>query len=136
MSGDSNNDLKIKEKHELSGNVEHTRAGIVFTPDVDIFETDQSLTVLADMPGVTPESLTVDLRDDTLTITGGAVQTMAEGERTLITEYETGTYFRQFSLSEVIDQQGIDAQLKNGVLRLTLPKVQKASPRKIAVRSE
>lgn len=136
MSEKSNKELKLKEKQELSGAVEHTRPGLVFTPDVDIFETDQALTLLADMPGVTSDALTIDLRDDTLTITGETFAERNAGEAQLMAEYETGTYYRQFSLSEIIDQQKIDAQLKNGVLRLTLPKVEKAAPRKITVRSE
>jgi HSP20 family molecular chaperone IbpA len=136
MNTHSSKELKIKEKQELSGNVEHTRPGLVFTPDVDIFETDQALTLLADMPGVTPDALTIDLRDDTLTISGETSVPENDGEAQLMTEYDTGTYYRQFSLSEIIDQQKIDAQLKDGVLRLTLPKIEKAAPRKITIKSE
>jgi len=135
MDKQSSKELKAKEKHELSGSVEHTRPGRVFTPDVDIFETDQALTLLADMPGVTADTLTIDLRDDTLTITGDTSPEKFADEALLLTEYDTGTFYRQFSLSEIIDQQKIDAQLKNGVLRLTLPKVEKAAPRKITVKS-
>lgn len=136
MNEQSKKELKVKEKQERSANAEHTRPGLMFTPDVDIFETDQVLTLLADMPGVTSDALTIDLRDDTLTISGETFPEKSAGESSLLVEYETGTYYRQFSLSEIIDQQKIDAQLKNGVLRLTLPKVEKAAPRKITVRSE
>jgi len=135
MNEQSRKELKVKEKQELSGGLEHTRPGLVFTPDVDIFETDQALTLLADMPGVRPDSLTIDLRDDTLTIKGETSAIKGPNEEPLLSEYETGTYYRQFSLSEIIDQKKIDAQLKNGVLRLTLPKVEKAAPRKIMVKS-
>lgn len=133
MNDQKEKELKVRGKQEISGTSEHTRPGLVFTPDVDIFETDLSLTLLADMPGVTPDLLSVDLRDDTLTITGRMPRTQREAEKPLMIEYETGTYYRQFSLSEIIDQQKIDAQLKNGVLRLTLPKVAKTLPRKIAI---
>ncbi len=136
MNDQSINKLKSKEKHELSGAAEHTRTGLIFTPDVDIFETDQSLTLLADMPGVTPDSLTIDLRDDTLTITGETSGGRRPDEKPILVEYETGTYYRQFSLSEIIDQQKIDARLKNGVLRLKLPKVEKSAPRKITIQSD
>lgn len=136
MNEQNTKELKAKGKQEISGSSEQTRPGLVFTPDVDIFETDLSLTLLADMPGVTPDLLTVDLRDDTLTITGGTPISRHEEEKPLMIEYETGTYYRQFSLSEIIDQQRIDAQLKNGVLRLTLPKVAKTVPRKIVINTD
>ena len=136
MNEQKTRELKVRGKQEISGSSEQTRPGLVFTPDVDIFETDLSLTLLADMPGVKSDSLSVDLRDDTLTITGRVQPTRKEGENPLIVEYETGTYYRQFSLSEIIDQEKIDAQLKNGVLRLTLPKVAKTVPRKIVVNAD
>lgn len=126
-------ELQAKEKQELAHPAEQTKPGRFFTPDVDIFETERALTLLADMPGVSPEHLTLDLKDDTLTITGEVIQEKQAGEKVLLFEYDTGTYYRQFSLSERIDKDKIDAQLKDGVLRLTLPKVEKAAPRKIAV---
>lgn len=136
MNDHRQNELKAKDKQPLSGSAEHTRSGLVFTPDVDIFETDHALTLLVDMPGVSSDSLTIDLRDDTLTITGNASPGIRAGEESLLMEYDTGTYYRQFSLSEIVDQNKIDAQLKNGVLRLILPKVERAAPRKIAVRGD
>lgn len=136
MNEQKTNELKLRGKQEITGSSEQTRPGLVFTPDVDIFETDLSLTLLADMPGVTADLLSVDLRDDTLTITGRTSPSRHEQEKPLMSEYETGTYYRQFSLSEIIDQKKIDAQLKNGVLRLTLPKVAKTVPRKISISTE
>lgn len=136
MNEQKEKELKVRGKQEISGASEQTRPGLVFTPDVDIFETDLSLTLLADMPGVTSDLLTVDLRDDTLTITGRTPPDRNKAEKPIMVEYETGTYYRQFSLSEIIDQQKIDAQLKNGVLRLTLPKVAKTVPRKIVINTD
>jgi HSP20 family molecular chaperone IbpA len=133
MATNGTKELTAKEKHELTHPAEKTRPGLMFTPDVDIFETDQALTLLADMPGVTAEKLSIDLRDNILTITGEAVQTTKPEETPLLVEYNTGTYYRQFSVSEIIDQDKIDANLKDGVLCLTLPKVEKATPRKITV---
>lgn len=128
-------DLQVKDKQEVTSTSEQTKPGLVFTPAVDIFENDTELVLLADMPGVTAETLDIDLREDTLTLLG-EVETNEElhGER-LLTEYEIGKFYRQFTIPEVIDQEGIDAQLKDGVLRLTLPKVQKATQRKIAITS-
>lgn len=127
--------LKVRDKQEVTGPAEQTRPGLIFTPDVDIFETETELTLLADIPGVKPEDLNIDLRENTLTLTGEVTPGKGSDEADVFMEYETGKYFRQFSLSEVIDQSKIDAQLNEGVLRLTLPKVEKATPRKITVKT-
>jgi HSP20 family protein len=135
MVANDTKELKIKEKQEVSIPAEQTRPGLVFTPLVDIFETEKELVLLADMPGVRPEDLNIDLRDDTLTLTGDVQPLEAANENDLIIEYEVGKYHRQFALSEIINQEKIDAQMQNGVLRLTLPKVEKATPRKITVQA-
>jgi len=126
-------EIKVKEKQEVTTPAEQTIAGLVFTPEVDIFETDKAITLLADIPGVKPEKLNIDLRDNILTITGDVDRLQTADEELLVMEYETGRYYRQFTLSEVIDQTKIDAKLNLGVLRLSLPKVAKAAPRKIAI---
>lgn len=127
------NELKVREKQTLDAPAEQTKPGPVFSPNVDIFETEKNITLLADMPGVKAEDLNVDLRDDTLTLTGDVNPGMATPGQKIYQEYETGRYYRQFSLSEVIAQDKIDATLNDGVLRLTLPKVEKATPRRITV---
>ena len=126
-------EMKVTEKQEVSTPAEQTKPGPVFTPNVDIFETETAITLLADMPGVKANDLNVDLRDDTLTLTGDVNPNASTAGETVYEEYETGRYYRQFSLSEVIDQEKIDAKLSDGVLRLSLPKVAKATPRRIAV---
>lgn len=126
-------ELKVKEKQEVSTDTEQTRPGVVYTPDVDIFESDTDITLLADMPGVNTDNLNIDLRDDVLTLTGDAITDVGDTEKPVIVEYGVGKYHRQFTLSEVVDQTKITAELKDGVLRLVLPKVEKAAPRKITV---
>jgi len=126
-------ELKVKEKQEVASPGEQTRPGVVYTPDVDIFESDNGITLLADMPGVTTENLSIDLRDDVLTLTGETGSNGESSEVPLVIEYGIGKFYRQFTLSEVVDQARIMAELKDGVLRLTLPKVEKAAPRKITV---
>jgi len=128
-------ELKVRQKQEVSAPAEQTVPGPVFTPEVDIFETEKALTLLADMPGVKPAKLTIDLRENVLSITGDVDPAQAPDEEEIVVEYETGRFFRQFTLSEVIDQNKIDAQLKDGVLRLTLPKVEKATPRRISIKA-
>ncbi|MBT8342913.1 MAG: Hsp20/alpha crystallin family protein [Desulfatitalea sp.] len=133
MTDTAGKELKVKEKQEAAVPAEQTRPGAVFSPNVDIFETEQQITLLADLPGVTAEQLSIDLRDDVLTLSGSVTPFEHDEEKALMIEYQTGQYYRQFTLSDVIDQQRIDAQLKDGVLRLSLPKVEKATPRTIAV---
>ncbi len=128
--------LKVKEKHELQNSAEQTKPGLVFTPDVDIFESETDLTLLADMPGVTSDSITIDLNGGILTLTGDVKPWENADEKDVLVEFEIGKYYRQFTLSEIIDQEKIEAKLENGVLRLTLPKAEKARPRQITVTAE
>ena len=127
--------LQAKEKAEVTTPAEQMGPGLVFTPAVDIFETDKEITVLADMPGVKAGDLNIDLRENVLTLNGEVQAPEGADEMDVIREYRTGKYYRQFTLSEMIDQAKIDANLKDGVLRLRLPKVEAAKPRRIAVKA-
>ena len=135
MADTQSKELKVREKQEVANPAEQTTPGLVFTPAVDIFETEKDITLLADMPGVKADDLTIDLRDNTLTLTADIVPIDNAGEESILLEYQTGRYFRQFTLGESINQKNIDANLSDGVLRLTLPKVEKATPKKITVKS-
>ena len=128
-------DIQVKDKQEVTSPTEQTKPGPVFSPDVDIFENEKEIVLLADMPGVKADDLTIDLRDNTLSLVGEVSNDVGEGEEGIVVEYQTGRYVRQFTLSEVINQENIDAKLDAGVLRLTLPKVEKATPRKITVKT-
>lgn len=135
MTSAENQELTVKDKTAFNQSAEQTRPGAVFTPDVDIFETDRDITLLADIPGVKPDNLSIDLRNDVLTVAGETEKIRKVGQVDIIAEYESGKYYRQFTLSEMIDQAKIDAKLNDGVLRLTLPKVAKAAPRRITVKT-
>ena len=128
-------EIQVKPKKEVTTTSEQMRPGLVFTPSVDIFETDHEITLLADLPGVTTKSLTIDLRENTLTLTGEVEPFEEANEEDIMIEYEIGKYYRQFTLSSLIDQSKIDAKLADGVLRLSLPKIQAATPRKIEVKA-
>lgn len=135
MAATESKDLKVREKQEVAHPAEQTRPGLHFNPSVDIFETDTEITLLADMPGVKPDDLSIDLRDNILTLEGDVAPLDNTKEESVYQEYATGRFYRQFTLSELIDQAKIDAQLQDGVLRLSLPKIEKATPRKISVRT-
>lgn len=129
-----NQENQSLEKPQSRSLAEPTYPGPVFSPAVDIFETDDRISVLADMPGVKPSALKIDLRENLLTLTGRAEPREQEGESPVLQEFSAGTYFRQFTLSESIDQSKIDAKLNDGVLRLELPKAERAKPRQITVK--
>ena len=126
-------EMAYREKRPLQQQ-EGTRAGLYFEPAVDIYETDESLTLVADVPGTSPEELEVDLRENTLTISG-RTRPLDSRWKPLYQEYRLGHYWRQFRLGQNIEQSKISAEVKDGVLRLTLPKAESAIPRKIQVHS-
>lgn len=121
------------EKKEVQNLQEFTREGPVFNPDVDIYETQDELKLIADLPGVQKEDLDIDLNESTLTINAHVKQS-AQGTL-LYKEYDVGDYKRSFTISNVIDQSKIQAELKNGILQVVLPKAETAKPRKIEIRT-
>ena len=136
MATDKSQGLTTRETRDVATATEATRPGMLLTPPVDIFEDSAALTVLADMPGVTAGHLTIDLHEGVLTITGHAAAAGGANEVAVLHEYPAGaTFQRSFTLSEAIDQERIQASLKNGVLRLRLPKAERAKPRQIAIQT-
>ena len=135
MPTDKTQGLQSREARDVA-TTEATRPGVLLRPPVDIFEDADALTVLADMPGVTTGRLTIDLNDGVLTITGHTATADGATEVPVLHEYQAGTFQRSFTLSERIDQQRIQATLKNGVLRLRLPKAERAKPRQITIETE
>ena len=129
-------EMQFRDKQELKGTGELTKTGLTFIPAVDIFENEEALTMMAEMPGVDQQGLHIDLKDNQISILGEVAEYSDPQERTLLKEFETGRFFRQFNLSEVIDQNKISAHLRNGILKVVLPKVEKAKPRRIEVKVE
>jgi len=129
-------EMQVTHKKEVEANRgEFMSEGPYFAPAVDIYETEQELIVLADMPGVNSDHVEIDLRDNSLTIVGKAPLDKEEGTA-LLAEYRKGNYFRTFRITDVVDQTKISASFSDGVLRITLPKVAKAVPRKIPITTE
>ena len=116
--------------------MESTRDRTVFVPRTDIFERNDATVLLADMPGVDVESVDVNVERRVLTISGRVEPEQIDEHRLVYSEYETGDFERSFQLTNEVDTDKIEATVKNGVLRLVLPKSKAALPRKIKVTSE
>jgi HSP20 family molecular chaperone IbpA len=107
----------------------------VFMPPADIYETKDSIVVLAEMPGVSSDGVDISLERRVLTIRGRGATNEHAGYQRVYNEYSGGDYERVFTLSENIDRDRIEATLKDGVLQLVLPKAEAAKARKIELKS-
>lgn len=105
---------------------------VTLTPRVDVFETEDGFTVLADLPGVAPGD--ADIRFENGELTVHARRTTGQPQKGEGWEFESTNYFRSFRLSDEIAADRIEAELKNGLLTLKLPKVEAVKPRRIAVK--
>lgn len=126
-------ELQVQRKREVEKKQESTVPARVYLPVTDIFETERALTVVSEMPGVSKDNVAVEIDDGVLTVTGKIDFAKYEGLQPLYTEYNIGNYSRSFQISDKIDQEGITAELRDGVMTLVLPKVEKAKPRRIVV---
>lgn len=128
--------IQDTEKREVAETgAERIRDRLAFVPRADIYETEEAITIVADMPGVDETTVDITLENDVLTINGYVEHVEPEGHRLAYAEYQVGDYQRAFSLSDQIDREGIEAVIRDGVLRLHLPKVLEARVRKIAIKS-
>ncbi len=131
-----NQDVQKAQTQAVEGDAERMEYRPVYVPATDIYEREDALVVVADMPGATEKDVEIHLDNDVLTIAGRAEFERPEGFDDLYSEFEAGRYERVFTLSEDINREGIKATMKNGVLRVELPKTEKVRPRKIAVQAE
>jgi HSP20 family protein len=130
-------DLQVQEtdKQEVAeSGAERTRDRLAFVPRVDIYETNDSIVVLADMPGVDEGSVDITLESDVLSINGYVELAEPEDYQLAYAEYRVGDYQRKFTLSDQIDRDGIEATMKDGVLRLHLSKA-RPTTKTIAVKA-
>ena len=127
-------ELQVQKKRELETKDETTMPARVFLPTADIFESKDALTVIMEMPGVEKDNVDVRVEDSVLTVEGRLDLSKYQGLKPLYTEYNIGHYARSFHLTNKIDQSKIAAELKDGVLSVTLPKVEEAKPRTIQVK--
>jgi len=115
---------------------EHTRSVRIYTPSVDIIEQKEDIVLIADMPGVDERSVDITLEKNELTIYGKVNPEMPEKHTLYLSEYGIGDYKRVFTLTEEVDRERIQASVKNGVLKIILPKAEALKTRKISVKAE
>lgn len=124
---------KDPKKTENTAVTEKIRNVKTFVPRVDIYETKDALFMIADMPGVDEKTVDVELEKNVLTISGRVEDGKVKDYNLVFSEYEVGDYERTFTLSDEIDRDKIKAMVKQGVLRLELPKAEKVKPKKIMI---
>jgi HSP20 family protein len=129
----SKQELQVQEKKEAEKKEEATVPFRIFEPVTDIYETQDALNVVMEMPGVEKNNVDVAVEDSVLKVYGRIDFSKYQGLQPVYTEYNIGHYARSFQLSSKIDQANIAAALNDGVLSLTLPKVQEAKPRVINI---
>jgi HSP20 family protein len=125
--------LSVQEKKEVATKAEKTAPSRFFTPATDIFESDEALTVVMEMPGVEKKDLNVQLEDEVLRVEGRVDISKYDGLDPLYSEYNVGHFARSFVLSSKIDAKRIAATVEDGVLTLTLPKAEEARPKRIPI---
>ena len=128
----SQQDLRVQKKREVER--ETTVPVREYVPAADIYETQESLIVNLEMPGVDKERVVIQVEDGALHVEGQLDFAQYEGLQPIYTEYNIGHFSRNFRLPNQVDQSKIEATMKNGVLSLVLPKVEEAKPRKISIK--
>lgn len=126
-------EMEVQEKQELDSHQERTESARFYRPYTDIHESENTIVVTMDVPGVDRNDVDVKLEKDVLTITGLVDLSSYEGLEPLYTEYNVGNYTRSFTISNEVDRDGIAAKIDNGVLTVTLPKAKEAAARRITV---
>jgi HSP20 family protein len=127
-------ELQVQKKREVENKEETTIPARIFVPAADIYEREHNLMVILEMPGVEKKNVDVRVEDGVLNVEGRLDLAKYQGLQPLYTEYNIGHYARSFRLSSKIDQSKIAAEMKDGVLSLTLPKVEEAKPRTVQIR--
>jgi HSP20 family molecular chaperone IbpA len=126
-------EIQTQQKREAEGRQESTNAARSFIPVTDIFEDNQALTVVMELPGIQRDNVDVRVENNILTLEARLDHAKYHGLRPVYTEYNVGNYVRSFELSGEIDQDAIRAELTDGVMTLTLPKAESAKPRRIPI---
>lgn len=127
----------LKEQREaVDGDARRMDRKAVYLPATDVYEQNDAIVVIADMPGVPDANVEVELENQTLSIRGRTEDMPQEGFDPLFSEFVPGVYERAFTVSTDIKRDAIKATMKHGVLRVVLPKSEAEVPRKIKIESE
>ena len=126
-------ELAAREKREAATREERTVPGRFYVPHTDVWETEDALTVVMEVPGVAREAVEIELKEDVLRVEARVDPAKYEGLQPVYTEYGVGHWARAFALPDGVDRERIEARLEDGVLTLTLPKAAEAKPRRIAL---
>jgi HSP20 family protein len=126
-------ELQVQQKREVDKAQEPTAPMRAFLPTTDIFENDDALTVVLEMPGVDKSNIDVDIENGVLTVEGRINFDKYKGMQPIYSEYNVGPYRRSFRISNRVDQDKIKAEMRDGVITLVLPKAEEAKPRRIEV---
>ena len=124
---------EISQQQQNAADREMTRGGVFFRPSVDIMETAEELIVRADVPGASPESISLNYEREELTLHVPVGQRQSGETRYVLQEYGVGDYHRQFLINEEIESEQIHADYSDGVLTIHMPKAAAAKPKKIEV---
>jgi len=128
-------ELQVQQKREVEKDQEATTPTRAFMPNADIFDTEDALTVVLEMPGVDRDNINISIENGVLTVEGKINFAQYEGLQPVYSEYNVGPYRRSFRISSRIDQDKISAEMRDGVITLMLPKAEEAKPRRIEVRT-
>ena len=126
-------ELEVQKKRQVKTEEERTAPVSIFVPTTDIYETDKALTVVVEMPGVDKSNVDIAVKDGMLTIDGRIDFQKYTGMQPVYTEYNVGHYQRRCSLSNKVNASGIRAEMRDGLLTLTIPKAEETPPQKIEV---
>ncbi len=128
-----NQELQVQQKREVDKAEESTTPTRAFLPAADIFETEDALRVVLEMPGVSKDNVDINVENGLLTVEGRIDFRKYEGLRPVYSEYNVGPYRRSFRVPSQIDQDKIGAEMQDGIITVTLPKAERAKPRRISV---
>jgi HSP20 family protein len=129
-------DLEKREKHEVGTTAAEqlSHSGPAFSPDIDIYTSDEGLILSVDLPGVGKGDVTI-MVDETNSLVIRGKNTHTEPQNIVLRQYHVGNYYRAFQLSQEYDKDKISARLENGHLEVMVPKREEAKPRRIEIRA-